>query len=70
MEVYLSMFVNWEQNDWARHLPMAEFIYSNVKNAGTGHLLFELNCGYPPEASFQEYPDPRSRSKSAKHLSN
>ena len=25
MEAYLHAFVNWEQNDWARLLPMAEF---------------------------------------------
>ena len=48
MEAYLRAFVNWEQNDWARLLPMAEFAYNNAKNARTGHTPFELNCGYHP----------------------
>ncbi len=25
IEVYLRAFINWEQDDWARLLPMAEF---------------------------------------------
>ena len=48
MEAYLRAFVNFEQNDWARLLPMAEFAYNNAKNASTGHTPFELNCGYHP----------------------
>ena len=46
MEAYLRVFVNFEQNDWIRLLPMAEFLYNNAKNASTGHMPFELNCGY------------------------
>ena len=45
MEAYLQAFVNFEQNNWARLLPMAEFAYNNAKNASTGYILFELNCG-------------------------
>ena len=48
IEAYLRAFVNWEQNDWARFLPMAKFIYNNAKNASTGHTLFKLNCGFNP----------------------
>ena len=40
MEAYLRAFVNFEQNDWARLLPMAEFAYNNAKNASTGHTFF------------------------------
>ncbi len=36
MEEYLRAFVNWEQDDWARLLPMAEFSYNNAKNASIG----------------------------------
>ena len=46
MEAYLRAFVNWEQNDWAQLLPMAEFAYNNAKNASIGHTPFELNCGF------------------------
>ena len=41
MEAYLRVFVNFEQNDWARLLPMAEFAYNNARNTSTGHTSFE-----------------------------
>ncbi len=43
MKAYLQAFVNFEQDHWARLLPIAEFAYNNVKNASTGHTPFELN---------------------------
>ncbi len=46
MEAYLRAFGNFEQNDWARLLPMAKFAYNNAKSASTGHTPFKLNCGY------------------------
>ena len=69
MEAYLRGFVNFQQNDWARPLPMADFAYNNAKNLSTGHTPFELNCGYYPRVSFEENTDPRSQSKSADELS-
>ena len=69
MEAYLRAFVNFEQNDWARLLPMAEFAYNNAKNASTGHTPFELNCGYHPRVSYKEDLDPCSKSKTAEELS-
>ena len=68
MEAYLRAFVNFEQNDWARLLLMAEFAYNNAKNASTGHTPFKLNCGYHPRMSYEEDVDPRSQSKSANEL--
>ncbi len=68
MEAYLRAFVNFEQNDWARLLPMAEFAYNNAKNASTGHTPFELNCGFYPRASYKEDVNSRSQSKSAEKL--
>ncbi len=68
MEAYLRAFVNWEQDDWARLLPIAEFAYNNAKNASTGHTPFKLNCGYHPRVSFEEDVDPRSRFRSADEL--
>ncbi len=68
MEVYLRAFVNWEQDDWARLLPMAVFAYNNAKNASTGHTPFKLNCGYYPRVSFEEDVDPCSKSRSANKL--
>ena len=69
MEAYHRVFINFKQNDWARLLPMAEFVYNNAKNASTGHTPFELNCGYYPQMWYKENIDPRSQSKSADKLS-
>ena len=69
MEAYFRAFVNFEQNNWARLLPMAEFAYNNAKNASIGHILFELNCGYHPRVSYKEDLDPRSKSKTVEELS-
>ena len=69
MEAYVRAFVNWEQNDWARLLPMADFAYNNSKNTSTGHTPFEFNCGYHPRMSYEEKVDLRSQSKSADELS-
>ena len=70
MEAYLRAFVNFEQNDWVRLLPMAEFAYNNAKNASTGYTPFKLNCEYHPWVSYKEDLDPRSQSKNAKELSS
>lgn len=59
MEAYLGAFVNFEQNDWARLLPMAEFAHNNAKNTSTGHTPFELNCEYHPCVSYEEDVHPR-----------
>ena len=68
MEAYLRAFVNFEQNDWARFLPMAEFAYNNAKNASTGYTPFELNCSYHPQMSYKEDVDSCFQSKSADKL--
>ena len=68
IEVYLQAFVNFEQNDWARLLPMVEFVYNNAKNFSTGYTPFKLNCGYHPCVFFEEDTNPRSQSKSVDEL--
>ncbi len=68
MKAYLRAFVNYEQDNWARLLPMAEFAYNNTKNVSTGHTLFEHNCGFHPRASYKEDVNPRSQLKSADEL--
>ncbi len=65
MEAHLWAFVNYEKDNWARLLPMAEFALNNAKNGTTGHTPFELNCGFYPRASYKEDVDPRSKSKAA-----
>ena len=68
MEAYLQAFINFKQNDWARLLLMAKYAYNNPKNASTGHMPFELNCGYHPWVSYEEDVNLRSQSKLADKL--
>ena len=68
MEVYLEAFVNFEQNDWARFLPIAELVYNNVKKASINHMHFELNRSYHSWMSYKEKVNSRSKSKSADKL--
>ena len=63
MEAYLIAFINFEQNNWARLLPMTEFAYNNAKNASTSYTPFELNCGYHFRMSYEENIDSHSKSK-------
>ena len=67
-EAYLRAFVHWQQNDWARLLPMAKFAYNNIKNANTSHTLFEFNCGYHLQVSFKDNVDLCSKSRFANKL--
>ena len=68
IEPYLEAFVNWEQDNWAKLLPMAKFAYNNAKNASTGYTSFKFNCGYHPRVSFKEDVDPYLKSRSAEKL--
>ncbi len=68
MEAYLKVFVNLEQDDWVRLLPMAESAYNNAKNANTDYTPFKLNCGYHLRVSFREDVDPYSRTRSTNKL--
>lgn len=68
MEAYLRAFVNYEQNNWAKWLPMAEFAYNNAKNASTSHSSFKLNCDFHPRVSYKEDVNPWSKSKAINEL--
>ena len=68
IKAYLRAFINWEQNNWAKLMPIVEFTYNNVKNANIGHTPFRLNCSYHPRVSFQEDVDRRLRSCSTNKL--
>ena len=69
IEAYLRVFVNFEQNHWARLLPIAKFAYNNAKNASTGYTSCKLNCGYYSRMLYKDHVDPRSISKAADELS-
>ena len=68
IEVYFRAFINFEQNDWAKLLPMAEFAYNNKKNTNTGQTSFELNCGYHPCIFYKKNIDPHFKLTSANEL--
>ena len=69
IKAYHWVFVNFEQNDWAKFLPRAEFAYNNAKDTSISHMPFELNCGYYSRMSYEEKVDFHSKFKSADKLS-
>lgn len=68
IEAYVRAFDYYKQNDWARLLTMAKYVYNNTKNVSTGNTSFELNCGYYLFISYKEDFDLGSKSKSADEL--
>ena len=70
IEGYLQAFVNFDQNDWAKLLPMVKFAYNNAKNASTNYIPFKLNCGYHPRVFYEDHLEPRSKSRNAEDLSS
>ena len=69
IEIYLQVFINFDQNDWIWLLSMAKFVYNNIKNISTGHTLFKLNCGYHLLMSYKEDLNLCSKSKITEDLS-
>ena len=69
IEAYLQAFVKFEQNNWARLLPMVESAYNNAKNTSTCHTPFKLNCCYHLTVFFEENTNLCSQSKTVKELS-
>ena len=69
IKAYLQAFVNFEQNDWARLLPITKFVYKNAKNMSIGNTPFELNCGYHFYVLYKKDIDLYSKSKSVTKLS-
>ena len=68
IEAYLKAFINYEQDNWARLLLIAEFVYNNAKLPSMGYTPFELNCRQHPCISYKEDINPRSRFKAADEL--
>ena len=44
--------MNYQQDDWAKWLPMAEFAANNADSDSTKVLPFFANKGYHPQISF------------------
>src|SRR5258708_997999 len=62
LEQHLQTYINYQQNNSAILLPMAEFAYNNAMNATTGVSPFFANKGYHPEFT----ADPQADTLSAK----
>src|SRR5258705_6450455 len=51
LEQYLQAYMNYQQDNWAPLLPLAEFAYNNAMSATTGISPFFANKGYHPRLS-------------------
>ena len=51
LEQYLRIYVDYQQSDWARLLPLAEFAYNNSKHSATTLSPFFANYGFHPRMS-------------------
>lgn len=66
---YFLAFANYEQNNKAKFLVMAKFVYNNAKSSNIGYTLIELNYSYHSHIFFEKDIDSCFKSKSAKILS-
>jgi len=55
LEQYLQVYCNYQQDNWSKLLPLAEFAYNNVPSATTGVFLFFANKGY--HSNLSRYPE-------------
>ena len=49
LEQYLQIYCNYQQDNWAELLPLAEFSFNNSPSATTGVSPFFANKGYHPD---------------------
>src|SRR5467141_3057571 len=48
LEQYLQVYCNYQEDNWSKLLPLAEFAYNNTPSATTGITPFFANKGYHP----------------------
>ena len=48
LEQYLRIYCNYQQDNWSKLLPLAEFAYNNAPHSTTGVSPFFANKGYDP----------------------
>jgi len=66
LEQFLQIYCNYEQDNWSKLLPLAEFAYNNAPHASTGVSLFFVTHGYDPLIAI--YPDAKVTDLCAKHF--
>ena len=49
LEQYLRCTINYQQDDWIKYLPLAEFAYNNTLHASTQQTPFFSNYRYHPK---------------------
>ena len=49
LEQYLRIYINYQQDDWAHLLPLAEFAYNNTAHSATQVTPFFVNKGFHPK---------------------
>ena len=57
LEQYLRIYCNYQQDNWSKLLPLAEFSYNNAPNTTTGISPFFTNKGYHPNISIHPERD-------------
>lgn len=57
VEHFLRVFTNFDQDDWAKWLPMAEFVYNNSAHSATGVPPAEALMGYVPRGPHDSSPE-------------
>jgi len=55
LEQYLHIYCNYQQDNWSKLLPLAEFAYNNAPSTTTGVSLFFANKEYHPNLTI--YPE-------------
>jgi hypothetical protein len=50
-ETYLECYSNYEQNDSASMLAIAQYVYNNTKHVATKTSAFYANCGFAPQTN-------------------
>jgi len=55
LEQYLHIYCNYQQDNWSKLLPLAEFAYNNAPSATTGVSPFFANKGY--HLNLSVYPE-------------
>ena len=68
LEQYLHANMNYQQDNWARLLLMAEYAYNNAINASTGLTPFKAFKGYNPDFDIEMSKKSESASQDAQEL--